>query len=132
MDAQFPNNSSNLQNSSNHNSNQSYDKGSDKSYVTITNIIYLLQAIAVFTAFPFFIAVIINYVTKEDVKGTLAESHYRWQIRTFWYSLLWGIIGAVLVFFLIGYVILFINYVWVIYRIIKGWLSFNNGQELYT
>ncbi len=128
MDAQFPNNSSNLQNSS----NQSYDKGSDKSYVTITNIIYLLQAIAVFTAFPFFIAVIINYVTKEDVKGTIAESHYRWQIRTFWYSLLWGIIGALLIFFLIGYVILFINYVWVIYRIIKGWLSFNNGQELYS
>jgi uncharacterized membrane protein len=144
MDAQFPNSSSNLKNSSNHNSNHNsnhssykgsdkdFSKGSDKSYVTITNIIYLLQAIAVFTAFPFFIAVIINYVTKEDVKGTLAESHFRWQIRTFWYSLLWGVIGAVLVFFLIGYAILFVNYVWVIYRIIKGWLSFNNGQAMYT
>jgi len=98
----------------------------------ITNLVYLLQAIAIFTALPFFIAVIINYIKIDDVTGTLSESHFRWQIRTFWYSLLWGIIGAILTFVGIGYVILGINYIWIIYRIIKGWLRLNDGQEMYT
>jgi len=98
----------------------------------ITTIVYLLQAVAIFTALPFFIAVIINYIKKEDVKGTLSESHFRWQIRTFWYSLLWGIVGGILVFVLVGYAILFINYVWIIYRIIKGWLRLSNDQEMYS
>ncbi|MFK5915738.1 MAG: hypothetical protein QM484_15330 [Woeseiaceae bacterium] len=98
----------------------------------ITNLVYLLQAIAVFTALPFFIAVIINYIKKSDVEGSLSESHFRWQIRTFWFSLLWGIIGAILTFVVIGYVILGINFIWVVYRIIKGWLRLNDSQEMYT
>ena len=97
----------------------------------ITNLVYILQAIAVFTALPFIIAVIINYVKKDAVKGTIAESHFRWQIRTFWFSLLWGIIGGILTFVLVGYGILLLNYVWVIYRIIKGWLRFNDEQIMY-
>lgn len=97
----------------------------------IANLVYLLQAVAVFTALPFLIAVIINYVKRGDVKGTLAESHFRWQIKTFWFSLLWGIIGAILVFVLVGYVILLINYLWVIYRILKGWLRLNDNQTMY-
>ena len=117
MDAQFSNNDL-----------HKVDKDDNRS---ITNIVYLLQAIAIFTALPLFIAVIINYIKKGDVKGTLSESHFQWQIRTFWYSLLWGIIGAVLVFVLVGYAILFINYIWVIYRIIKGWLRLSSGQAMY-
>ena len=98
----------------------------------ITNLVYLIQAIAVFTALPFLIAVIINYVKKGDVEGSLAESHFRWQIRTFWFSLLWGIIGGILVFVLVGYGILFLNYIWVIYRVIKGWLRLNDNREMYV
>ena len=98
----------------------------------ITNLVYLLQAIAVFTALPFLIAVIINYAKKNDVEGSLAESHFRWQIRTFWFSLLWGIIGGILVFVLVGYGILFLNYIWIIYRIIKGWLRLNDNKEMYA
>ena len=85
----------------------------------------------IFTALPFLIAVIINYVKRGDVSGTLAESHFRWQIRTFWFSLLWGILGAILVYVLVGYAILLFNYLWVIYRILKGWLRLNDNQTMY-
>jgi len=80
MDAQFP--------------SQPSGENTNQPSKNLTNLVYLLQAIAVFTAVPFFIAVIINYVKKDEVKGTLAESHFRWQIRTFWFSLLWGIVGG--------------------------------------
>ncbi len=118
MDAQFP--------------AHAVKNNTSQSAITLTNIIYILQAIAVFTAIPFFIAVILNYIKKSDVQGTLAESHFRWQIRTFWFSLLWGLIGGILAFVLIGYGILFANYLWVIYRIIKGWLNLNNNQPMYN
>lgn len=98
---------------------------------SIANLVYLIQAVAVFTALPFLIAVIINYIKKSDVKGSLAESHFRWQIRTFWFSLLWVIIGGVLAFVIVGYVILFANYIWVIYRILKGWLRLNDDKLMY-
>ena len=98
----------------------------------LTNLIYLLQAIAIFTALPFFLAVIINYVKKEDVKGSIAESHFRWQIRTFWFSLLWGILGVILAYVLVGFGILFVNYIWVIYRIVKGWLRLNDDKIMYA
>ncbi len=117
MDVQFPDSTSN-------------HVGNEED-TSITNIIYLLQAVAIFTALPFFIAVIINYIKKTDVKGTLSESHFQWQIRTFWFSLLWGIIGGILVFVLVGYAILFMNYIWVIYRIIKGWLRLSSGEAMY-
>jgi uncharacterized membrane protein len=120
MDAQFPDSNNNRIN------NDFLDnKG-------ITNFVYLMQAIAVFTAFPFLIAVIIHYIKKSDVQGSIAESHFRWQIRTFWFSLLWGILGGILVFVLIGYGILLINYFWVIYRIIKGWLRLNDDKLMYA
>ncbi len=117
MDAQFPET-----HAKDHSSQQN---------TAITNLVYLLQAIAVFTALPFFLAVILNYIKKEDVRGTLSESHFRWQIRTFWFSLLWGIIGGILAYVVIGFGVLFVNYIWVIYRIIKGWLRFNDGKAMY-
>ncbi len=118
MDAQFP--------------SSQVSENTSQTHKNITNLVYLLQAVAVFTAFPFFIAVIINYVKKSDVEGSLAESHFRWQIRTFWFSLLWGIIGGILAYVVIGFGILFINYIWVIYRIVKGWLRLNDDKAMYT
>src|SRR5256886_13606726 len=62
---------------------------------TLTTLVYALQA-AGFLLPPvvWIVAVIINYVRKEEVAGTWLESHFRWQIRTFWFGLLWGVIGA--------------------------------------
>jgi len=97
----------------------------------ITTVIYALQALSFITGLTFIAAVIINYVKKEDVQGTWLESHFQWQIRTFWYGLLWGILGIALFIFVIGYFILIANTVWLIYRIIKGWLRLSEGKGMY-
>jgi uncharacterized membrane protein len=98
----------------------------------LTTIVYGLQAIGIFIGITYIIAVIINYVKREDVKGTWLESHFKWQIRTFWFSLVWVIIGAITAFFIIGYFILFAISIWIIYRILKGWLYLNDGKSMYT
>ena len=104
----------------------------DNSQKTITTIIYALQAVSFLLGITFIAAVIINYVKKGDVAGTWLESHFRWQIRTFWFALLWSIIGLIGAIFLIGYFLLFANAIWVIYRIVKGWLRLSDGKEMYT
>jgi len=99
---------------------------------TLTTITYALQAVSLVTGLPLFVAVIINYVKRDDVKGTWLESHFRWQIRTFWFSLLWSIIGAITFFAIIGYFILFADMLWLIYRIAKGWLNLADGKTMYN
>lgn len=101
---------------------------------TLTTIIYALQAAAVLFTLgtAMLIAVIINYVKQDDVRGTWLESHFKWQIRTFWYGLLWGVIGAATIpLFFIGALILGANAIWLIYRIVKGWLRLNDGKAMY-
>lgn len=105
---------------------------SKKQLKIITTIVYALQAASFLLGFTFLIAVIINYVKKEDVSGTWLESHFRWQIRTFWFSILWSITGIVTIFIFIGYPILFANAVWLIYRIAKGWLRLAESKPMYT
>jgi len=98
---------------------------------TITTVVYVLQAISFFLGITAIVAVVINYVKKDDVQGTWLASHFRWQIRTFWFGLLWFIIGAITSFVMVGFAVLAINAVWVIYRIIKGWLHLADGKEMY-
>ncbi|MCG7948007.1 MAG: hypothetical protein AB2729_04930 [Candidatus Thiodiazotropha taylori] len=102
-----------------------------KREVTLTVGVYALQAASFLFVITLLIGVIINYVKRDDVRGTWLESHFRWQIRTFWFVLLWSIIGFITTVILIGYVILFINAVWLIYRIAKGWLSLQDEKGLY-
>ncbi len=104
----------------------------DNSQKTITTVVYGLQAISFLLGFTYIIAVIVNYVKKTDVAGTWLESHFKWQIRTFWYSLLWSILGLIGIYFIIGIPILIANTIWVIYRIVKGWLRLNDGKEMYS
>ena len=99
---------------------------------TITTVVYVLQALGFFVGITWIVAVVINYVKKEEVRGTWLESHFRWQIRTFWFGLLWGVIGGLLAVVLIGFAILFAAAVWIIYRIVKGWLSLIDGKPLPT
>src|SRR5918999_1329872 len=109
--------------------------------VTLTHVIYALHAFsavlgivsaalivtAFLTGWPSIIAVILNYVKRSDVRGTWLDSHFSWQIRTFWFALLWVAIAAILFITLIGipiaYVIWIGTGVWVLYRIIRGWLA---------
>ena len=121
------------------------------SLVTWTHLIYGLHAFSLVTAilgpatvisafltgWPSIIAVILNYVKRGDVRGTWLESHFRWQIRTFWYGLLWvGLCMAFVVFTLgIGIIVawlpLGIVALWFIYRVGRGWLALRDGQPMY-
>jgi len=109
--------------------------------VTLAHVIYGLHAFSVLTGmlspamiltafltgWPSIIAVILNYVKRGEVRGTWLDSHFSWQIRTFWFALLWLAIGAVLFATVIGIpfavVLWFATGIWVLYRIIRGWLA---------
>lgn len=98
----------------------------------VATLVYALQAVSFLLGITYIVAVVVNYVKVEDVRGTLAESHFRWQIRTFWFSLLWAVIGLILFIVVIGYFILLATCVWVIYRIVKGWLRLSEGKAMYV
>ncbi len=100
----------------------------------LTHIIYALQAagyVIIVTWVLTVAALIINYVKREDVADTVLASHFRWQIRTFWFSLLWALLGFATYVIIIGWVILGVNYLWVLYRVIKGWLRLSEGKPMY-
>lgn len=118
--------------------------------VRVTHLVYALHAlglcIGAFGAasvlgsflfgWPSIIAVILNYVKRGDARGTWLESHFTWQIRTFWYALLWAVLVAVvsipLTIVVIGFGLWALGMavlgVWAIYRIARGWLRLKNHQ----
>lgn len=83
---------------------------------------------------PSIIAVIINYVKRNEVRGTWLESHFSWQIRTFWYALLWAVVAGLLVLTVIGIPValgmFFVLGLWAIYRIARGWMRLNDHQPM--
>ena len=103
----------------------------EQSAKKLATIVYALQAASFVVGITFIVAVIINYVKKEDVAGTFLESHFRWQIRTFWFGLLWGVIGFATLLIVVGYFVLLANAIWIIYRIVKGWLNLNDNKAMY-
>jgi uncharacterized membrane protein len=99
----------------------------------ITQIIYGLYAASIIVGVTYFVGIVLNYVKRDDVRGTWLESHFTWQIRTFWYSLLWFLIGFPLMFALgLGFVVWVVAGIWFIYRIVKGWLRLSEGKAMYT
>ena len=122
------------------------------SLVTLTHVVYALHAVSlvigafgaatVIGAFlfgwPSIIGVIINYVKRGEARGTFLESHFKWQIRTFWYALVWAVVAflvslplmVVLIGFLTWPVLMFALGVWAIYRIARGWLALRDGKAM--
>ncbi|MEW5708518.1 MAG: hypothetical protein AB1830_06350 [Pseudomonadota bacterium] len=118
------------------------------SLVRLTHVIYALHAFsavtglmgaafvvtAFLTGWPSIIAVILNYVKRPDVRGSYLESHFRWQIRTFWFALLWVLVALLLWATLLGIplalAILLITGLWVLYRIIRGWLRLMDRKPM--
>jgi uncharacterized membrane protein len=96
---------------------------------TMAHLVYLLYAVALFTGVPMFIGVIIAYITRPP-RGTLFRSHFDWAITTFWVTLILGIIGAILTWILIGWLILGILWLWTLYRIVRGWLALANARPV--
>lgn len=104
----------------------------DPSLANITTLVYALQALSFLVGITFFAAVVINYVKAEEVRGTWLDSHFLWQKRTFWYTLLWGVLGIITSFIIIGFFILIADAVWLIYRIVKGWLNLSDKKAMYS
>jgi uncharacterized membrane protein len=122
------------------------------SLVTLTHVIYGLHAFslvtgiigaatvvgAFLTGWPSIIAVILNYVKRSEVRGTWLESHFRWQIRTFWYGVLWVALCMLFVVvtlgigFLIAWLPLGVVGLWFIYRVARGWLRLVDRQPMYV
>jgi uncharacterized membrane protein len=120
--------------------------------VSYTHWMYALHAVSaligmfgsafVATAFifglPSIVAVVMNYIRRGDARGTYLESHFSWQLRTFWFAALWVavvfLLSLPLFFLLIGFVTfpigIFVIGVWVIYRVVRGWLKLKDGQPV--
>ena len=125
---------------------------SERSLIGWTEVIYGLHAFslltgilgaatvigAFLTGWPSIIAVILNYVKRGEVRGTWLESHFRWQIRTFWYGLLWvALCGAFVVLtlgigILIAWLPLAIVSLWFVYRIVRGWVAVRDRRPMYA
>jgi uncharacterized membrane protein len=119
------------------------------SLVTVAHLIYglhalsiaigLTGAVTIVGAFvfgiPSIIAVVLNYVHQAEVRGTFLESHFRWQIRTFWFAALWIAFGFALFFVLIGFLVSWFVFlaagIWVIYRVARGWLTLQDRRPLH-
>jgi uncharacterized membrane protein len=82
---------------------------------------------AFLTGWPSIIAVIVNYVKRGDARGTWLDSHFGWQIRTFWYAVIWVVLAGLLILTVVGipfaWVLLVAVGLWVLYRIIRGWIA---------
>jgi uncharacterized membrane protein len=122
--------------------------------VTYTHWMYALHALSaaigvlgsafVVTQFllgiPSIVAVIMNYVKRDEVRGTWLESHFNWQLRTFWFALLWVVLITLfslpLMLLLIGfgtYVLgMIVVGLWVLYRVARGWLKLKDGLPVRT
>lgn len=97
----------------------------------VTTVIYALYAASILVGVTCLVAIVMNYVKKDEVAGTFLESHFRWQIRTFWFAMLWSVVGVISLFFLVGFFVLGANLLWFIYRIVKGWMNLNDGKPMY-
>ena len=125
--------------------------GYEASLVSWTHLIYALHAFslltgilstatvvtAFLTGWPSLIAVVLNYVRRNDVRGTWLESHFRWQIRTFWFGLLWVVLCGLFVVVTLGLGLLIVWLplglvtIWFIYRIARGWLALRDHRPMY-
>jgi uncharacterized membrane protein len=131
-----------------------YVQPADESLVTYTHAIYALHSLAVLIGLstaatvvfsfvagvPSIVAVIMNYARRPAVRGTFLDSHFTWQIRTFWFALLWVVVAWLvslpLMLILIGFPLLVAAHValaiWIIYRVIRGWLSLRDRRAMYV
>ena len=103
----------------------------DEKAIKITTLVYVLQAVSFLLAITFIAAIIVNYLKQNDVADTWLNSHFRWQIRTFWFALLWTGFGFITLLIGVGYFILIGVAIWVIYRIAKGWLALSDHKPMY-
>jgi uncharacterized membrane protein len=120
----------------------------DESLRSYTHVMYALHSLAVLigvTTFhtivgsfvgslPSIVAVVMNYVRRSAARGTFLESHFRWQLRTFWFAVLWACLAWVAFFTVIGIPAALLGLlalaIWIVYRLARGWLTLRDGKPL--
>lgn len=125
----------------------------DEALISYTHVIYGLHALSVFIGIataatvvgsficgiPSIVAVIMNYARRRETRGTFLESHFRWQIRTFWFAALWTLVIAAvslpLMLVIVGFGTFFAGFavltIWIIYRVLRGWLALRDRRPMY-
>jgi uncharacterized membrane protein len=98
----------------------------------LAGLVYGLQAASMLVGVTLFAGVIVNYLRREQAAGTWLESHFTWQIRTFWWSLAWCVLGIATAVVLVGIFILIGSGAWFVYRIVRGWIELNEGRPMYA
>ncbi len=102
---------------------------------TPAHLSYALMVVALFTGFPLLISALVAYLNRSQCHDAMLWGHYTWIIRTFWWSLFWLVLGSALVFTvllaIIGYPILGLSWIWLIYRIVRGWLALSQDVSPY-
>lgn len=105
---------------------------------TVSVLIGLTSAVTIVGSFvfglPSIVAVVLNYARRSATRGTWLESHFAWQIRTFWFAFLWGCVATLLMVTVIGIPLALGVFglvgLWVIYRVVRGWLALNERRPM--
>ncbi|MGY8905355.1 MAG: DUF4870 family protein [Burkholderiales bacterium] len=96
----------------------------------LTMVGYLLNAAGFLFGITWFIAIVLNYIKRDAADGTLYASHFAWQIRTFWWGLLWACLGTLTLLLGVGFAVLVVAYLWVIYRVVKGFIYWSDEKPM--
>jgi uncharacterized membrane protein len=122
----------------------------DESLLTYTHVMYALHSVAVLigvTTFhtiigsfvgsvPSIVAVVMNYARRSAARGTYLESHFRWQLRTFWFAVLWAFVSGLALISIIGFLAGLLGLaaltIWIVYRLLRGWLALRDKKPMYA
>lgn len=122
----------------------------DQTLLSYTHVMYALHSLAVLigiTTFhtivgsfigsiPSIVAVVMNYARRSATRGTYLESHFRWQLRTFWFAVLWACVSVLVMLTVIGIFAglagLLALTIWIIYRLVRGWLALRDKRPMYV
>lgn len=106
--------------------------GNRQGLTLLTHVLYGLHTLSWFSGGIFsVVAIIINYVKRPDLPDDFFRSHFRWQSRSFWFTLLWLLLAAPLWLLVIpGWVAYTVIGLWYLYRFIRGWWSFSEGRTM--
>lgn len=125
------------------------------SLVTYNHITYLLYVLSYFTAgLLWVVPIFMNYAKRRDAYGTWLATHFDWQIKTFWYSIVWFVVGVSIITFAlggfgvsmmadsgniaigsvllasVGFIIMGVTFIWHLYRIVRGWIALTDGRPV--
>lgn len=126
-----------------------------RSLITFNHITYFLYVISYFTAgLLWIVPIVMNYMKRHDAEGSWLATHFDWQIKTFWYSIVWFCLGIIIIVFALGGVgvsvladsgniaigsvllaavgllIMTFTFIWHLYRVIRGWIALTDNRPV--